>query len=92
MTAEEWGKAVPRIRYNADYISHAPTGAFFATFHNFPKNSTQAIITKLENAAAYTTSFYFKFIHVSKRIRGECQNISNAFQSEAKVQYNLPQS
>lgn len=85
MAVEEWAKAVLKTRYNADCISHAPTDAILATSHNFPKNLSQAMITNLENAATYTTGFYFELVHVLKRIRGECQNLLNAFHSEAKV-------
>lgn len=85
MAVEEWAKAVLKTRYNADCISHAPIDAILATTHNFPKTLSQAMITNLENAATYTTGFYFELVHVLKRIRGECQNLLNAFHSEANV-------
>jgi TATA-binding protein-associated factor len=85
MAVEEWAKAVLKIRYNADCVSHAPADAILATTHNFPKTLSQAMITNLENAATYTTGFYFELVHVLKRIRGECQNLLNAFHFEAKV-------
>lgn len=85
MAVEEWAKAVLKTRYNADCISHAPTEAVLATTHNFPRVLSQAMISNLENAATYTTGFYFELVHVLKRIRGECQNLVNAFHTEAKV-------
>ncbi|KAI7889175.1 uncharacterized protein EV154DRAFT_515638 [Mucor mucedo] len=85
MAVEEWAKAVLKTRYNAECISHAPAEAILATTHNFPKILSQAMITNLENAATYTTGFYFELVHVLKRIRGESQNLLNAFHTEAKV-------
>ena len=85
MAVEEWAKAVLKTRYNADSISHAPVDAILATSHNFPKMLSQAMITNLENAATYTTGFYFELVHVLKRIRGESQNLLNAFHTEANV-------
>jgi TATA-binding protein-associated factor len=84
MAVEEWAKAVLKARYNADCISHAPPEAILATTHNFPKSLSDAMISNLENAVTNTTSFYFELVHVLKRIRGECQNLLNAF-VEAKV-------
>jgi TATA-binding protein-associated factor len=89
MAVEEWAKAVLKTRYNADCISHAPAEAVLATTHNFPRVLSQAMIANLENAATYTTSFYFELVHVLKRIRGECQNLVNAFHTEAKVPIEL---
>lgn len=89
MAVEEWAKAVLKTRYNADCISHAPPEAVLATTHNFPRILSQAMITNLENAATYTTGFYFELVHVLKRIRGECQNLLNAFHTEAKVPIEL---
>ncbi|KAI8080523.1 hypothetical protein BDF21DRAFT_444546 [Thamnidium elegans] len=89
MAVEEWAKAVLKTRYNADCISHASSEAVLATTHNFPKTLSEAMITNLENAATYTTGFYFELVHVLKRIRGESQNLLNAFHTEAKVPLEL---
>ncbi|KAF1805764.1 hypothetical protein FB192DRAFT_1276263 [Mucor lusitanicus] len=85
MAVEEWAKAVLKTRYNADCISHAPEDAILANTHNFPKTLSNAMIANLDNAAKHTTGFYFELVHVLKRIRGECQNLVNAFHSEAQV-------
>ncbi|KAL7313291.1 TATA-binding protein-associated factor mot1, variant 3 [Mucor circinelloides] len=85
MAVEEWAKAVLKTRYNADCISHAPQDAILANTHNFPKTLSNAMIANLDNAAKHTTGFYFELVHVLKRIRGECQNLMNAFHSEAQV-------
>ncbi|KAI8979025.1 hypothetical protein BDB01DRAFT_852241 [Pilobolus umbonatus] len=85
MAIEEWAKAVLQTRYHANSISHAPPEAVLANTHNFPKALSQAMISNLENAATYTTGFYFELVHVLKRIRGECQNLLNAFHAEANI-------
>lgn len=89
MAVEEWAKAVLKTRYNAECISHASSDAILATTHNFPKTLSEAMIANLENAATYTTGFYFELVHVLKRIRGESQNLLNAFHTEAKVPLEL---
>ncbi|KAI8639842.1 hypothetical protein BD408DRAFT_371118 [Parasitella parasitica] len=88
MAVEEWAKAVMKTRYNADCISNAPENAVLAKTHNFPKTLSDAMIANLDNAANHTTGFYFELVHVLKRIRGECQNLVNAFHSEAQVPIN----
>ncbi|CEG64225.1 Putative TATA-binding protein associated factor Mot1 [Rhizopus microsporus] len=85
MAVEEWAKAVLKTRYNADDIIHAPPEAILANTHNFPKTLSQSMIANLENAQQQATNFYFELVHVLKRIRAECQNLLNAFHSEAKV-------
>ncbi|CAO3683683.1 unnamed protein product [Rhizopus stolonifer] len=85
MAVEEWAKAVLMTRYNANDLIHAPPEAILANTHSFPKTLSDAMIVNLENAATHTTGFYFELVHVLKRIRGECQNLLNAFHSEAKV-------
>lgn len=89
MAVEEWAKAILKTRYKADDIIHAPPEAILANTHNFPKSLSQAMIANLENAATQTTGFYFELVHVLKRIRSECQNLLNAFHSEANVPANL---
>ncbi|KAG1142215.1 hypothetical protein G6F37_005463 [Rhizopus arrhizus] len=89
MAVEEWAKAILKTRYKADDIIHAPPEAILANTHNFPKTLSQAMIVNLENAATQTTGFYFELVHVLKRIRSECQNLLNAFHSEANVPANL---
>lgn len=89
MAVEEWAKAILKTRYKADDIIHAPPEAILANTHNFPKTLSQAMIANLENAATQTTGFYFELVHVLKRIRSECQNLLNAFHSEANVPANL---
>ncbi|RCI04336.1 TATA-binding protein-associated factor mot1 [Rhizopus stolonifer] len=89
MAVEEWAKAVLKTRYNADCISHAPPEAILANSHNFPRNLSEAMIANLETAQTNNTEFYFELVHVLKRIRGECQNMVNAFHTEAKVPLEL---
>ncbi|KAI9477717.1 MAG: hypothetical protein EXX96DRAFT_567910 [Benjaminiella poitrasii] len=89
MAVEEWAKAVLKARYNANCISHAPHEAVLATIHNFPRALSNAMIANLENAASNTTGFYFELVHVLKRIRNECQNLMNAFNTEAKIPIEL---
>lgn len=89
MAVEEWAKAILKTRYKADDIIHAPPEAILVNTHNFPKTLSQAMIANLENAATQTTGFYFELVHVLKRIRSECQNLLNAFHSEANVPANL---
>ncbi|KAI9276261.1 hypothetical protein BY458DRAFT_554739 [Sporodiniella umbellata] len=85
MAVEEWAKAILMTRYSANDIIHAPPEAILANTHSFPKTLSDAMISNLENAATHTTGFYFELVHVLKRIRGECQNLLNAFHTEAKV-------
>ncbi|RUS21143.1 hypothetical protein BC937DRAFT_93516 [Endogone sp. FLAS-F59071] len=74
---EEWANALQRTRYGGagqETIALADKSPFARTL-------SEALVVALESGggAGQPVAFFYEFVHVLKRIRGECQALLNSF-------------
>ncbi|ORX49409.1 hypothetical protein DM01DRAFT_355501 [Hesseltinella vesiculosa] len=92
LVMDEWAKAVLRTRHGlTDITGPLPPQAILASSHNFPRILSEAMtknLTEHANRSPDEAAFYFEFVQLLRRIRGECLALLNGF-SEAGVP-NIP--